>query len=166
MIKNSRNTVHSSSCGFFDTYSQRKTWKVPTRYRADTGEDSVKSTIKFLIFNNCSGGTHPVSSSIVHSSYRYCDDFGRDLPLSADPGEGFFIISILKQSSRYRRRQRVGTSRYCYDLYYVLPAIVFFAAERPWFNLGAYWVVKPLKFVFYDLKGRGPLKNSKKFAEM
>jgi hypothetical protein len=30
-------------------------------------------------------------------------------PLSADPGEVFFIISILKQSSRYRRRQRVGT---------------------------------------------------------
>jgi hypothetical protein len=47
------------------------------------------------------------------------------------PGRFFFIISILKVSSRYRRRQRVGTSRYCYDLYYVPPAIVFFAAERP-----------------------------------
>ncbi|MFN9952561.1 MAG: hypothetical protein ACK55I_05615, partial [bacterium] len=68
---------------------------------------AVKSATKFLIFNNCSGWTHPVSSSIVHSSYRYCDDFGRDL------------------------RQRVGTSRYCYDLYYVPTAIVFFAAERP-----------------------------------
>jgi len=102
---------------FFYTYSQRKTYEVPTRYRADTGKV-------------------------------------------------FFIISILKQSSRYRRRQRVGTSRYCYDLYYVPPAIVFFAAERPWFNLGAYWVVKPLKCVFYDLKGQGTLKNSKKFAGM
>ncbi len=29
------------------------------------------------------------------------------IPLSADPGEVFFIISILKQSSRYRIRQRV-----------------------------------------------------------
>ncbi len=86
-------------------------------------------------------------------------------PLSADPGEVFFIISILKQSSRYRRRQRVGTSCYCYDLYYVPPAIVFFAAERPWFNLGAYWVVKPLKLVFYDLKGRGPLKAVKNLRE-
>ncbi len=52
-------------------------------------------------------------------------------PLSADPGKVFFIISILIQSSRYRRRQREGTSRYCYNLYYVPPAIVFFAAERP-----------------------------------
>ncbi len=87
-------------------------------------------------------------------------------PLSADPGKVFFIISILKLSSRYRRRQRVGTPRYCYDLSYVLPGIVFFAAERPRFNLGAFCVVKPLKFVFCDLKGRGPLKNSKKFAGM
>ncbi len=46
------------------------------------------------------------------------------------------------------------------------PTIVFFAAEGPWFNLGAYWVVKPLKCLFYYLKGRGPLKSSKKFAEM
>ncbi len=36
------------------------------------------------------------------------------------------------------------------------PQSCFFAAEGPRFNLGAYWVVKPLKFVFYDLKGRGP----------
>jgi len=49
---------------------------------------------------------------------------------------------------------------------YVPPAIVFFAAEVPRFNLGAYWVVKPLKCVFSYLKGRDPLKNSKKFAEM
>jgi hypothetical protein len=87
-------------------------------------------------------------------------------PLSADPGKVFFIILILKQSSRYRRQQREGNSRYCYDLYYVPPAIVFFAAGRPLFNLGAYSVVKPLKSVFYDLKGQGPLKNSKKFAGM
>jgi hypothetical protein len=54
------------------------------------------------------------------------------------PGRFFFIISILKQTSRYRRQLRVGTSRYCDDLYNVLPAIVFFAAERPRFNLGAF----------------------------
>jgi hypothetical protein len=30
------------------------------------------------------------------------------LPLSADPGKVFFIISILRQSSRYRRRQRIA----------------------------------------------------------
>ncbi len=59
-------------------------------------------------------------------------------PVSADPGKVFFIISILKQSSRYRRRQRVGTFRYCYDLYYDASAIVFFAAERHEINLGAY----------------------------
>ena len=46
------------------------------------------------------------------------------------------------------------------------PLSCFFAAEVPRFNLGAYWVVKPLKFIFCDLKGQGPLKNSKKFAEM
>ncbi len=45
------------------------------------------------------------------------------------------------------------------------PAIVFFCSGRT-LILGAYWVVKPLKCVFYYLKGRGPLKNSKKFAEM
>ncbi len=109
--KNLRNTVHSSFCGFFYTYSQRKTYEVPTRYRADTGK----------VF--------------------------------------FFIISILKQSSPYRRRQRVGTSLYCYDLYYVPPAILFFAAKRPWFNLGAYWVVKPLKCVFIWFKGPGSFKK-------
>jgi hypothetical protein len=52
------------------TYRQRITYEVPTRYRADTGEVLVKSAQKFLIFNNCSGWTHPVSSSIVQSSYR------------------------------------------------------------------------------------------------
>ncbi len=90
LIKNLRNTVHSSLCGFFDAHSQRKTYEVPTRYRADTGKDSVKSAQKFLIFNNCSGVTHPVSSSIVHSSYRYCEDFARDLPAICRPREGFF----------------------------------------------------------------------------
>ncbi len=122
--KNPRNTVHSSFCGFFYTYSQRKTYEVPTRYRVDTGKDTVKSTQQFLILNNCSGETHPVSSSIVKSSYRNCEDFD---PAICRPRD---IISILKPSSRYRRRQRLGTSRYCYDLYYVPSAIVFFAAER------------------------------------
>ncbi len=41
------------------------------------------------------------------------------------------------------------------------PLLCFFAAEIPWFNLGAYWIVKPLKCVFYYLKGRGPLKKVK-----
>ncbi len=45
---------------------------------------------KFLIFQNCSGWTHPVSSSIVHSSYRYCDDFAKDLPAISRPQGGFF----------------------------------------------------------------------------
>ncbi len=88
--KNLRNTVHSSLCGFFDAHSQRKTYEVPTRYRADTGKDSVKSAQIFLIFNNCSGWTHPVSSSIEHSSYRYCDDFAKDLPAISRPQGGFF----------------------------------------------------------------------------
>ena len=42
--------MYSSFCGFFYKYSQRKTDEVPTRYRADTGEDTVKSTQKFFIF--------------------------------------------------------------------------------------------------------------------
>ncbi len=82
--------MHASFCGFFDTYSQRKTCEVPTRYRANTGKDSVKSTQKCLIFSNCSGWTHPVSSSIVHSSYRYSEDFVRDLPAICPPRKGFF----------------------------------------------------------------------------
>jgi hypothetical protein len=90
LSKNLPNTEHASFCGFFYTYSQRLTYEVPTRYRADTGKDSVKSAQNFLIFNNCSGWTHPVSSSIVHSSYRYCDDFCRDLPAISRPRGGFF----------------------------------------------------------------------------
>jgi hypothetical protein len=42
------------------------------------------------------------------------------------------------------------------------PLSCFFAAEVPWFNLGAFWVVKPLKSVFCYLEDRGPVKNSKK----
>ncbi len=41
------------------------------------------------------------------------------------------------------------------------PLSCFFAAEVPWFNQGAFWVVKPLKSVFCYLKGRGPLKTVK-----
>ncbi len=88
----SKNTVGGGSgydvlfvLRIFYTYSQRKTDEVPTRYRANTGEDTVKSTQKFFIFKNYSGWTHPVSSSIVHSSYRYCEDFGKDLPAVCRP---------------------------------------------------------------------------------
>ncbi len=94
-----------------------KTYEVPTRYHADTGEDMVKSTRDRLRL-------YTVPTAIVKI-------LAGTFPLSADPGNVFFIISILKQSSRYRRRQRVGTFRYCYDFYYVPPAIAFFAAERP-----------------------------------
>ncbi len=87
------------------------------------------------------------------------------LPLSADPGKVFFIISILKQSSRYRRWQRNATPRYRYDFYWVPLAIVFFAAYVTWFNQGAFSVVKPLKSVFCYLKGRGPLKKIKALRE-
>ncbi len=41
------------------------------------------------------------------------------------------------------------------------PLSCFFAAEGPRFNLGACWVVKPLKCVFCDLKGQGPSKTVK-----
>ena len=50
----------------------------------------VKSTHKFLIFNNCSGGNHLVSYSIVKRSYRYFEDFGRDSPAICRPRQGFF----------------------------------------------------------------------------
>ncbi len=33
---------------------------------------------------------YPGSSSIVHSSYRYCDDFAKDLPAISRPRGGFF----------------------------------------------------------------------------
>jgi hypothetical protein len=82
--------VYSRFADFFYTYSKSKTYKVPTRYRADTGKDSVKSTQKIRIFNNCSGWTHPVSSSIVLSSYRYSEDFGKDLPAICRPRKSFF----------------------------------------------------------------------------
>jgi len=39
--------VSSRFADFFYTYNQRVTYEVPTRYRADTGKDSVKSTQKF-----------------------------------------------------------------------------------------------------------------------
>ncbi len=42
--------MYSSFCGFFYTYSQRKTDEVPTRYRADTGEDMVKIDPKIFHF--------------------------------------------------------------------------------------------------------------------
>ncbi len=106
LIKNPRNTVHNSFCRFFYTYSYRITYKVSTRYRADTGEDSVKSTLKCFIFNNCSGGTHPVLSSIVKRSYRYCEDFGRDSPAICRPRQGFFhnfdfetVLPVLKTTA-------------------------------------------------------------------
>jgi hypothetical protein len=75
--------VYSSFCGFFYTYSQRKTFEVPTRYCSDTGEDSVKPT-------HCSGGTHPESSLIVERSHRYCDDIAKGLPAIGRPQGGFF----------------------------------------------------------------------------
>ncbi len=130
--------VYSSFCGFFLYIKPAKNLKFPPA----------------IVFD---------CTQFLPQLWRFWQGPSRYLPT---PGRLFFIISILKQSSHYRRRQRVGTSRYRYDLYYVPPAIVFFAAERPSFNLGAYWVVKPLKYVFYDFKGRGPLKNSKKFAGM
>jgi hypothetical protein len=70
----------------------------------------VKSAPKILIFKVCSGGTQPVSSSILAGTL---------------PGKAFFIISIFKQSSWNRRRQRIATPRYRYDLYRDPPAIVF-----------------------------------------
>ncbi len=82
--------VYSRFADFFYTYSKSKTYEVPTRYRVDTGKDSVKSTQKIWIFNNCSGWTHPVSSSIELSSYRYSEDFGKDLPAICRPWKGFF----------------------------------------------------------------------------
>ncbi len=50
--------------------------------------------------------THPVSSSIVHSSYRYSDDFARDLPAILRPRGGFFrkfdfetVLPLLKTTA-------------------------------------------------------------------
>jgi hypothetical protein len=40
IIRKTLYSVNSLFCGFFDTYSKRKTYEVPTRNRADTGEDS------------------------------------------------------------------------------------------------------------------------------
>ena len=81
-------TIHFAD--FFYTYSQGITYEVPTRYRADTGKDLVKSSQNFIIFQNCSGWTHPLSSLIAQSSYLYCDDFAKDLPAISLPRGGFF----------------------------------------------------------------------------
>jgi hypothetical protein len=43
LIANIQKTLYSvlySFCGFYYTNSKRKTYEVPTRYSADTGEDS------------------------------------------------------------------------------------------------------------------------------
>ncbi len=85
-------------------YRQRKTNEVPTRYRADTGEDTVKSSQNFLFSKIVAVGPiryrlrlHTVPTAIVMI-------LPRTFPLSADPGEVIFTISILKRTSRYRRR--------------------------------------------------------------
>jgi hypothetical protein len=64
--------------------------------------------------------------------------------------------SIERGYYRYRQKSGQRPTRYR----------VFFAAQIPWFNQGTFWVVKPLKSVFYFLKGRDPLKKSKKSAEL
>ncbi len=66
----------------------------------------------------------------------------------------------------YKKICKKKSVQYFADFFTAVVGHEIFAAEGPRFNLGAYWVVKPLKFVFSDLKGRGPLKNSEKFAEM
>jgi hypothetical protein len=80
---------------------RRRTYEVPTRYRADTGKDSVKSSQNFLFSRIVAVGPiryrlrlHTVPTAIVMI-------LPRTFPLSADPGEVFFIISMLKQTSRY-----------------------------------------------------------------
>ncbi len=78
---------------------------------------------KKFIFKNCSGGTQPVLSSIVKRPHHYLEEFGRDSPATCRPREGIFMISIMIQSSRYQRRQRIATSRYRYDLNRDPPAI-------------------------------------------
>ncbi len=89
---------------FFDTYSQGITYEVPTRYRADTGKDPVKSSQNLLFSRIVAVGPiryrlrlHTVPTAIVMI-------LPRTFLLSADPGEVFFIISILKRTSRYQRR--------------------------------------------------------------
>jgi hypothetical protein len=142
-------TLCYSICGFFDTVhiASGKLTKFPPAIVSIPVRAQKNQPKKFLFS-------------------RFVKILAGTFPLSADPWRVFFITLILIQSSRYRRRQRIATYRYRYDLNRDPPAIVFFAAEGPWFNLGAYWVVKPLKCVFYYLKGRGPLKKSKKFAGM
>jgi hypothetical protein len=75
---------------------------------------------------------HPVSSLIVHSSYTaIVMILAGTFPLSAGPRGGFFHnFDFETVLPLYQRRQRVGTSRYCYDLYYVLPAILFFCSGK------------------------------------
>jgi hypothetical protein len=45
-------------------------------------------------------------------------------------------------------------------------AIQFLTPDAPWSNNAPWRVVKPLKYVFCFLKGRGPLKKFFKSAEM
>jgi hypothetical protein len=45
---------------------------------------------KNYFFKVCSGGTQPVSSSMVKSSHHYLKDSGRDYPAICRPREGFF----------------------------------------------------------------------------
>jgi hypothetical protein len=88
--KKIRETLYTLLFGDFDTYSQRKFKRFPPAI-VPIPVRTRKINPKFFLFsNNCSGGTHPVSSSIVKRPYRYCEDFGRDPPAICRLRERFF----------------------------------------------------------------------------
>ncbi len=71
------------------------------------------------------------------------------------------IQENLKENSRYKLFL-IGRGYYRYwekSRQLDPPAIVFFAAEVPWFNQGTYWVVKPLIGVFLWFKGPRSFKK-------
>ncbi len=153
--------MYASVCGFFDTYSQRITYEVPTRYRADTGEDTVKSTQKFLSSIIVAVGPIRYRLRLYKVPTAIVKILAGTFPLSADPGKVFFhnfdFETVLPVSKTTACRNfpvliqfELSPTRYSV-----------FCSGRTLIQSGAYRVVKPLKSVFCYLKGRGPLKKVK-----
>ncbi len=126
-----------------------------------------KISPKNFLFKNCSGGTQPVFSSIVKRSHRYIEDFGRDSPAICQPREGIFHNFDFDKVLPVSKTTSVGN----------FPVSIRFE-QRPTrysvFCSGSTWIqsgnilscLSRWNEFFYHLKGQGPLKKSKKFAEM
>ncbi len=106
IIRKTLYSVNSLFCGFFIHIARGKLTKFPPAIMPIPVRTHKINPKLFCIFNNCSGGTHLVSSSIVKRSYRCCEDFGRDPSAICWPREGVFhnfdfetVLPVLKTTA-------------------------------------------------------------------